>query len=638
MSPSPKQLSRFCLLPLVLFLAWGAPRAEAADGPTRPRRSDSFFGVHFDFHAELTDPVIGGTTTPEMVNALIDITRPDYFEIDTKGHPGISSYPTKAGNHAGRFAGDPLRVWRDVTAARSVALYGHHSGIWDKRAFELHPEWAALDAGGNPIAGKMSVAGPYAEQLLIPQLLELAGDYRLDGAWVDGDCWSVERDWSDALVKAFEQRTGSPAPRNPGDPLWHEWSNFNRQAFRDYVGRYISAVKKEYPDFQFCSNWAFSLFMPERPLPGIDFVSGDICGTNCVNVCRYISRLFATQEIPWDLMSWSYSQWSLGTLEPPETRKTAVQLQREAACVIAQGGGYQAVFSQAPAGYPPVRDGSVDIEKVRLFSDVERFCAEREEICFKAKPIPQIALLLSTEGTYRRWDAAGGPLFWWDRWQQDGIGKTLVEDRQAVSVLVTETMMERMNEFPLIVVFGWDYIEPDLAAKLGEYVENGGRLYLVGPAMPEIFRQTLDKASSLREGSAPQGWTLRFHTVGKGMIALTPQINPPSDFVKATVHEIFPDPMVKIEGEPQVDLSLMRTPAGQIAVHLVNVSGPHETADVIETIDPVGPVTLRVRLPERPKSVTLQPGRRAAAWDYADGEVQLTVDSVPIHEIVLIEE
>ncbi|MBO7678038.1 MAG: hypothetical protein J6S75_00065, partial [Thermoguttaceae bacterium] len=71
---------------------------------------------------------------------------------------------------------------------------------------------------------------------------------------------------------------------------------------------------------------------------------------------------------------------------------------------------------------------------------------------------------------------------------------------------------------------------------------------------------------------------------------------------------------------------------------LVNVSGPHETAGVIESIDPVGPVTLRVRLPERPKSVTLQPGSRAVSWDYADGEVCLTVDSVPIHEIVLIEE
>ena len=631
-------LRRICLLLFVLFAVGGTPRAIFAENVPPARRSESYFGVHFDFHAELTDPEIGGNTTADMVNALIDITRPDYFEIDTKGHPGISSYPTKVGNHAGRFAGDPLRVWRDATAARSVALYGHHSGIWDKRAYELHPDWAALDAGGNQIPGIMSVAGPYSEQLLIPQLLELARDYRLNGAWVDGECWSAVRDWSGDLVRAFEEQTKSAVPRKPEDPLWHEWSNFNRQAFRDHVRRYIAAVKKEYPDFQFCSNWAFSQQMPERPFPGIDFISGDICGTDCVNVCRYISRLFATQEISWDLMSWSYAQWSLGTLEVPESRKSAVQLQREAACVIAQGGGYQAVFSQAPAGYPPKRDGSVDIEKVRVFSEVERFCRARKDICFKAKPIPQIALLLSTEGTYRRWDAAGAPLFFWDRWQQDGIGKTLVEDRQAVSVLVTQTLYERMNEFPLIVVFGWSYIEPELAAKLGEYVDGGGRLYLVGPAMPEIFRETLSRAEAVQEKPAPEGRTLSFYSVGKGLIALAPQADPPAEFVKQTVRAIFPDSMVQIDGTPQVDLSLMRTVAGQIAVHLVNVSGPHETADVIESIEPVGPVTLHIRLPKKPASVTLQPDGHDLAWDYADGQVTVTVESVPIHEILLIEE
>ena len=627
------------LLTALAFTALPTGEISAQEAPPRLARRDSFFGVHFDFHAELTDPEIGRNTTTEMVSALIDITHPDYFEIDTKGHPGISSYPTKIGNHAGRFAGDPLRVWRETTAARSVALYGHYSGIWEQRAFALHPEWAALDAAGNPIPGKMSVAGPYSEKLLIPQLIELGRDYGLDGAWIDGDCWSVDRDWSPALVEAFLRESHLRfVPKNPGDPFWHAWSNFQRQAFRDYVERYIAAVKKECPDFQFCSNWAFSQQMPEAPLDGIDFISGDICGTDCVNVCRYISRLFATQQVPWDLMSWSFSSWSLGTLDPPESRKSAVQLQREAACVIAQGGGYQAVFSQAPAGYPPVRDGSVDVEKVRLFGQVEQFCRQRKEICFQAKPIPQIALLLSTEGTYRRWDDAQGPLFHWDRWQQNGIGKCLVEDRQAVSVLVTERLMERMNEFPLIVVFQWDYIEPELAAKLGEYVENGGKLYLVGPMMSEIFRETFAKTTSVRAGNAPDGRTLAFYTVGKGTIALTPQNNPPVEFVNETIHTLFPDPVVQIEGNPAVDLSLMKTAAGKIAVHLVNVSGPHETAGVIETIEPVGPVTAQIRLPKKPKKITLEPGDRAIDWDYADGKVRVTVDSVPIHEILLIEE
>lgn len=36
------------------------------------------------------------------------------------------------------------------------------------------------------------------------------------------------------------------------------------------------------------------------------------------------SRMFASQGIPWDLMSLSFHSWKLGSLDPPESRKPAV--------------------------------------------------------------------------------------------------------------------------------------------------------------------------------------------------------------------------------------------------------------------------------------------------------------------------
>ena len=121
----------------------GGVRADE-NQPPRLRRADCYFGVHFDFHAQLDDGKLGENTTAEMVNAIVDTLHPDYIEIDTKGHPGVSSYPTKIGNHANNFVGDPLQVWRDVTARCGVSLYAHHSGIWDNRALELHPQWGRV--------------------------------------------------------------------------------------------------------------------------------------------------------------------------------------------------------------------------------------------------------------------------------------------------------------------------------------------------------------------------------------------------------------------------------------------------------------------------------------------------------------
>ena len=101
----------------------------SATGQERLRRDQSFLGVHMDFHAGPENKDIGANTTPEMVQALLDMIHPDYIQVDCKGHPGYSSYPTEVGNRAPGVTGDPLKVWREVTARNGVALYMHYSGV-----------------------------------------------------------------------------------------------------------------------------------------------------------------------------------------------------------------------------------------------------------------------------------------------------------------------------------------------------------------------------------------------------------------------------------------------------------------------------------------------------------------------------
>src|SRR5208282_1217206 len=100
---------------------------SAATLPKRLKRAESFLGVHFDFHAGPDCTEIGKNTTRKMIEDVINQVHPDYLQIDCKGHPGLSSYPTKVGNAAPGFVGDALRLWREVTAERGVALYMHYS-------------------------------------------------------------------------------------------------------------------------------------------------------------------------------------------------------------------------------------------------------------------------------------------------------------------------------------------------------------------------------------------------------------------------------------------------------------------------------------------------------------------------------
>ena len=46
------------------------------------------------------------------------------------------------------------------------------------------------------------------------------------------------------------------------------------------------------------------------------------------------------------------------------------------------------------------------------------------------------------------------------------------------------------------------------------------------------------------------------------------------DVVGAALKRLFPEPLAVVTGSRNIDLSLMRTQEGKLAVHLVNTSGP----------------------------------------------------------------
>ena len=86
-------------------------------------------------------------------------------------------------------------------------------------------------------------------------------------------------------------------------------------------------------------------------------------------------------------MAWSFT--IAGETRNGSRQKSAVQLQREAAVVLALGGGFQAYYQQR-------RDGSVPEEYLPVMAEVAKFCRARQAVCQRAEPVPQVALLYST--------------------------------------------------------------------------------------------------------------------------------------------------------------------------------------------------------------------------------------------------
>jgi hypothetical protein len=107
----------------------------------------------------------------------------------------------------------------------------------------------------------------------------------------------------------------------------------------------------------------------------------------------------------------------------------------------------------------------------------------------------------------------------------------------------------------------------------------------------------------------------------------------------------MPEPLLSVDAPAWLEVVLMKQPADtarreRLLVHLVNHHGDRPVDGnnyCLEQPMPVRDVTVRVRWPQRPHSVTLEPGGITPQWSYTNWVVTVQVPEVAIHCIVAVE-
>ncbi len=634
-------------------------------------RTESFWGLHFDRHSQLTDKHLGASLTEGMVDSLLTLGRPDYIQVDSKGHPGVSSYPTTVGQQVESYDKDPLALIRKVTKEKGVSLYVHHSGVMDINYVRLNPEEGRRLPDGSPDGQNTSLWGNYADNLLIPQIKELAIRYGIDGVWIDGESWAVYPDYHPLAIKDFKAQTGLAVPLTKDDDHYKEFLEFNRRKFLSYIKYYTNEIHKVAPSFEICSNWAFSAMMPEL-LPEdieLDFLSGDYDPDNSLNTANWNARCLSGQGLPYDLMAWSFVR--------PSIPKTALQINQEAASVISLGGGCQVYFRQN-------EDMSFQPASFGIIKDIADFMLPRREFCKDISIIPQVGLFYSTEGWKESVDDIYRP-FGVDDIR--GIMDALLDGQQSVEVLMTHHLKEKMSSYPLIVVPEWRKMENDMVTSLKEYVRNGGKLLVIGSSSTKQFEDLLG-VSRKKEPvkiSLPMGYDDRFVVVdgtyrevtcgvdtkemarfygtndfrypsgvvatvrkyGKGSIGgiyvdlgktylsnTSPVIR---DLLADMIAELQPDLMVGVEGSHKVNL-VTTSKNNKLLIQLINTSGDHANAKVkgIDEIPVLQDLNVTVAMKKKPAYVKVQPEGYKLDFSYKSGQVNFILPRLEIHNIIEI--
>jgi hypothetical protein len=668
----------------VLILA-NAVLGDDTKAPQRIPRKDAFLGMHFDLHPGAKDTRLGADISEENIARLLDRVKPDFVQYDCKGHAGYTGYPTKVGWPSPGIVKDSLPVWRKVTRERGIGLYIHYSGVWDAVAIEHHPDWARVDSAGKPDPNNTSTFGPYVDELLIPQLKEVAEAYDLDGFWVDGECWAAQLDWSPRALDAWKKETGlESAPKSREEPHWLEWKMFHRRQFERYLARWVDALHAFRPNLQITSNWMYTTFAPKEVTVNLDFLSGDYSPQLSVDRGRVEARYLASTGRPWDLMAWGFNWGS----EYGSSMKPAVHLQQESAAVLMQGGGFQIY-------YHPTRSGHIVDTVIDTMGEVADFCRVRQNVSHKSTSVPQVALLLSTESQFDRSDAVFTPYGCME--ELEGALHALLELHYSVDILAEWQLQPRLKEFPLVVIPDSHKLADSFKAALLTYVEEGGSLLLLGEKCARLFEKDLGVrlegaprklAAFVASDHAPAGvgglWQKviptsarvvghrhpTFDTSGDGEIAATmvergkgkmaavygplalayfkTHVPGTHAFIGKIAAELFPEPGVRVEGPPCIDVALRRARDGQLVVHLLNMAGVQRADRFLHSdfIPAVGPIKLTVAVPTRPSQVTVTPPVLDTApdpqptqvtWSWDNGRLRVTLSSLHVHSVVVVE-
>jgi len=645
----------------------------------RPRRKDCFLGIHFIAEPSGTRGPVASAVTRPMIRSIVEAIEPDYVQCDAKTPDGLALYPTEVGTPMRGLARDLLRLWRDVTAARGIALYVRLPGMVDPEAVRRHRSWARTRADGKRDRRCVSVFSPYTDDLLLPELKELADRYRLDGVCVDGECAAVAPDYTPAVRNAFRKETGvRRLPTRPTQKHWPALADFCRDAFRRHLRRWVDEMHVHAPELEVASGSAFGHGMPEPVTADVDYLTAAVPPNDSVRAARLLGRCLQHQGKPWDLRLSACRRRPDGGCG---TAKSADQVKQEAAVALALGGGVAVAL-------PLKRDGTVYAWQIDATAEVADFCRRRQPQCHGGEPVPQIALLFAN----RAYDAQGPHLMRPGDGQLDavrGLLDTLLGFQDAVDVTMPHHLAGRFDAYPLIVVPEWTDLEGNLVASLLAYAEGGGNLLVVGPDAARPFADALGvtfkgKARPREQYLAFDGRLAAVHAP-----SATVQIKGPADpvgrlyeaneakgngrpaasvidygdgrvaatylnlgegfghaatgvarrFFRSLVRGLFPKPMVTIADDVPIDVSVVHI-GGQLVVHLVNTGGPHAdpTVETFDRVPRLGPLAVRVRTDRRPERVYLQPGTRHLPFHFKDGAAEIELPRLDIHEVIVLEQ
>ncbi len=641
----------------------------------------SIFMLHEDHHIK-AETEVGKNADPQQTARIIALSKPDAIQIHAKGRPGYASYPTKIGWMAPKYQRDVLKVWRDVARKEGYNFSIYYNLGRDAEIQIRKPQWNRLGPEGKLQDAALCYHSGVAKEYLWPMIAEIMDNYRPDGLWFDGSVFTIKNCYCNVCKARFLAEKGMAAPTRHNQPGWAAYKDMQRQVYREFLYETVDRIKQKDPKCLVTINLAYSLHMPEKPYPGIDYFTADF--GNEIEELSQEAHWYDNQGKPFEIMTTVHLDGGSGKGRQP---KPARQLEQEMATIIANGGRYNCWDN-------PDSKSAISEEMGKHLRDVvSPFLRTREPWLLQTTRVPDVSILYSATERYAASDTMSNAfppatnfIAVTDKIWNAGLNYEIIPEYKLAAGDIQSKVLIIENPAALS--------ESNIKA-LRKYTESGGTILVTGrglmpdkmqellgisdikkPLRAEELKITVNKqlhsfthllyhiktknSKVLLNATDAQGTGLPLLTsnvVGKGrafavMVPLLSQEKGGPYKVPAALISRFFEQVLPVEqrllttSAPAFVETVLRKKDNMHILHLVNhAEGERELIKTtwhkyykISNIPPVETTHVSIRLPARPASVKLQPQNQVLqGWEYSRGRLEADVPGFAIHQMVVVE-
>jgi hypothetical protein len=677
---------------VLLLLTVTTCSSSFAEQPEGNWYARAFYLLHEDHHT-IDTAEVGRDADPVETARLINLSRPEMIQIHAKGNPGWTTYPSRIGHTPPMLRRDVMAVWRGIADQYQYPFSAYFNLGRDGEIMNRHPEWNRSDATGKEIDRALCYHSGVAEEYLWPMIREIMAKYHPDGWWFDGSCFTVRLCYCDRCRSRFRQQTGIDPPTATNEKGWSAYHEMQRQIYRECIRQTAEVVHQLDPQCLVAINWANSLRMPEKPDPGLAYLTGDI--GNRVEGLSAEGHWYDGIGVPFDLMtqlntlSWQTNEDGVKarlTMCP----KPPIQIQQEMAIVVANGGRFNVWDNPTPeSGLTPARHEF-------LAEHVAPWLAARKSLCLGSIRLPDVSVLNGAAAHYAVTDASGPMCFNRRNNRIDGATSLLPRLHLNYEMLGDWRLYEQDVRSPLLIVEHPKRLAKRELDSLTDFVRGGGKVLLsamgidhgnrhplhqvfgisgvVGPTAAErlvvnanghshsfehhLFRSKLTTAETLLEVQDKAGSRHPFLTCnqfgdGEAYYFATPLLTAhgrnavPMELMRHIFEMVAPSTERRIWTDaPEFVEVVLRQQQSSTVLHLVNMaSGERQVVKSgrrqyvrIRSLPSVPPCQVSIRAAQKPAQVTLQPqGISLADWSYEDGRVQANIPEFTVHQMVVLQ-